>query len=350
MIALNPIRIRRMRPRAALRLAWRGRIRAAAARKAGAFDPLAFTFRRSRERKAAGPPPAMRTVDDHLLVLSPRLSLTLALSQTYAYFIAPPKDDARPFPASRHLPQWQRGLTTLMQHRIVSQLWRVSPQLSAPAQDSQVRSRWVDLANFTTRRITPPEANAGSVFRTDGPLAFELRIRSIAGAAVGLGGLPAVTSRPAAPTDRRVAGWPGSSHRAGGSSVVDARARARLASRMLRRAAFRVADGSQSAAVMSWPRLRTQHPLVWPEGVQRARTGPPAERQIAAERTTRTVPTVSLAYRAPKATASAETIAAPAAVRERTAPVAIDMNKLERDLWRQMERRVRIERERRGRQ
>ena len=57
-----------------------------------------------------------------------------------------------------------------------------------------------------------------------------------------------------------------------------------------------------------------------------------------------------LAYRAPKTTAPAETIAAPAVVRERTAPPAIDMNKLERDLWRQMERRVRIERERRGRQ
>ena len=80
-IALNAIRVRRMRPRAALRLAWLGRARSAAARNARAFGPLALTFRRARDQRVASPPPVVRTVDNHLLVLSPRLSLTLALSR-----------------------------------------------------------------------------------------------------------------------------------------------------------------------------------------------------------------------------------------------------------------------------
>ena len=285
----------------------------------------------------------MRTVDNHLLVLSPRLSLTLALSQTYAHFIAPPKDEAPPLRESRHLPLWQRGLITLIHRRIVSELWRERSQLSSPAQDSQVRSRWPHLASFITRNITGPAGNAGPAPRIGGPFAFDLRVPSAAG-----GGIVALAGRASveALTDLRVAGRRGSYQHPGDPPAP---ARPRLAPRTLRTAAFRSADDSQSATLMSKSGLRIQDLLVWPEGLQRAHRGSgphnPDQRQA-----TRTVSAVPLAYRAPKTTAPAETIAAPAVVRERTASPAIDMNKLERDLWRQMERRVRIERERRGRQ
>src|SRR5262245_51939668 len=141
-IVLNAIRIRCMRPRTALRLARLGRARSAAARDSRAFGLLAFTFRRSRDRTMSGPPPAMRTVDNHLLVLSPRLSLTLALSQTYANFVTPPQDEAPPLRESGHLPRWQRGPLTLIHQRIVSELWRERSQPASPARDSQVRPRW----------------------------------------------------------------------------------------------------------------------------------------------------------------------------------------------------------------
>ena len=383
MIALNAIRVRHMRPRAALRLAWLAR--SAVAHEARGFGPLAFTFRRWRDRKASTSPPAVRTVDGKLLVLSPRLSLTLALSQTYAHFVTPPRDDAKPGhslpwhqvpetllhrrifselwrvwrqPTSplkddaqrgRSLP-WQRGTETLLHRRIFSELWHVWRQPTSPPHHSQMRLRSMHLATMATRGSARSERTVGPAVEARGR-AFDLRVQPI-----GIDGVVA----PISPLLLRSAGVSpaprlferrGSSRSAVDSPAIGLRGRATLVPRTLRTSALQALEGLQTATVRSKPGLHAQNSLVWHEHAQRARSRPATGSNLPEQRqTTRAVPAAALAYRAPKVTAPAETIAAPAVARERAPPPAIDINRLERDLWRQMERRVRIERERRGRQ
>jgi hypothetical protein len=293
--------------------------------------------------------------------------LTLALSQTYAHFVAPPKDDSEP----GHLLLWQRGLETLLQRRIISDLsrmpkhdaqrlsvsshslpwqrgpetllhrrifserWHVSREPISPPHHSQVRLRGLHPAVEVARRR-----------------AFDPRVQSI-----GIDGAVAPIGPPAAPLrspgvspaarlfDRR-----GASRPTVDSPAVGLPARATLVPRTLRTTALQALEALQTATVRSKPGLHAQNQLVWHAHAKRTRSRPATgSNLLEPPQTTRTVPAATLAYRAPKAVAPAETIAAPAVTRER-APPAIDMNRLERDLWRQMERRVRIERERRGRQ
>jgi hypothetical protein len=359
-ITLNAIRVRHMRPRAALRLAWLARF--AVAREPRSFAPLGFTFRRWRDRTASTPSPVVRTVDGKLLVLSPRLSLTLALSQTYAQFVTPPRD-GRSVPWQRvsetlhrrifselwrvwrqpasppkgdseagHSIPWQRGSETLRHRRIFSELWHVWRQPVSPPHHSQVRLRETTLAAHGGAR---PERTVGPAVEIDRGRAFDVRAQSIGFA--GVVAPPALRSPGVLPA-RRLFGRRGSSRPAMDSPATGLRARAIWAPRTLRTTALQAPQD-----------LHAQDQLVWHEHAQRARSGSPGS-NLPEQRQTRTVPAVTLAYRAPKAAAPAETIAAPAVTREPAAPPAIDMNRLERDLWRQMERRVRIERERRGRQ
>lgn len=371
MIALNAIRVRHMRPRAALRLAWLGGVRSVARAPRG-FGPLAFTFRRWRDRKASAPPPAVRTVDGKLLVLSPRLSLTLALSQTYAHLVAPPKDDSEP----GHSLPWQRGLETL-QRRIFSELWRVWRQpTSLTKHDGQrlsvsshslpwqrgpetllQRPIFSEQWHVSRQPISPPHQlrlrglhPAVAVARRR---AFDPRVQSIGidGVVAPIGPAAAPLRSPDAPPAPRLFDRRGSARPVMDSPATGLPARATLAPRTLRTTALQAVEALQTATVRPKPGLHAQNQLVWHEHAQRTRGRPATGSNLLEPRqTTRTVAAATLAYRAPKAAAPAETIAAPAVTRERAPPPAFDMNRLERDLWRQMERRVRIERERRGRQ
>lgn len=365
MIVLNAIRVRHMRPRAALRLAWLGGARSAVTRAPHGFGPLAFTFRRWRDRKVSAPPPAVRTVDGKLLVLSPRLSLTLALSQTYARFVAPSKDASE----SGHSLPWQRGPETPLQRRIFSDLWRVWRQpTSLPKHDAQRLSesshslpwqRFSEQWHVSRQPISPPHHSqvrlrglhpAVEVARRR---AFDPRVQSIGidGVVAPIGPAAAPLRSPGVSPAARLFDRRGASRPTVDSPAVGLPARATLVPRTLRTTALQALEALQTATVRSKPGLHAQNQLVWHAHAKRTRSRPATGSNLPEPRqTTRTVPAATLAYRAPKAAAPAETIAAPAVTRERAPPPAFDMNRLERDLWRQMERRVRIERERRGRQ
>jgi hypothetical protein len=378
-IALHALRVRHMLPRAALRLACFGGTRRAVARKVRTISPLALTFRRWGYSAASSPPPVMRTVDGQLLVLSPRLSLTLALSQAHAGLIVSPKSAARQFPGLDHSFHWERPAAAPMHERIFSERWFTWRQPAGQGHDGwrgsqgaistgvvglssahegdrysfQARLRGLYPAVMSTHSSAWHVADSGTANRaTEGP-AFGFGIRSIAGTRVVVpDGLPPTAfRRPAVAAGLPLIGRRGFNRRAADFPAIGPGGRTRLVPPMLRTAVRPTQRVLQTVAVKSEPGSRAHNSIIWQERAHRMYGRPASGQHISDQRhATRAVSTVALAYRASNSKAPTETIAPPPVTSERATAPAIDMYRLERDLWRQMERRVRIERERRGRQ